>query len=425
MLSKGIRVDSKTIEVVWRAWYGDETCQLSFPPDWQVIKADMVDAPELSAESVKSALQKPIASPSLRELAEGRKDVVIVVDDLGRPTPAHRLLPAILEELGAVGLDDSRICILVAVGAHRPAIWPDMAKKLGQRVVKSLHVDTHHPYENLQYLGQTTRGTPIYVSRFFTEADLKIGIGCITPLKFAGFGGGGGIVMPGVCGIETIAATHRQAREMAPNNTGCIDDNEFRAEVDEIASVAGLDMVVNAVVNSRREIAGLFAGRHVSAHREAISLACRTYATKLPDQLDAIVLNAYPKDIDMQQAGMALNFLAVAGFDVLKPDGIIVLMSANPEGVGFHHLYGPGMQDFRPYQKGDLGGRRLFIFSPGLSSADVETLFPSDTILFREWSNVVMTLARLKKGPLRVAVVPCASMQLVASSHGTSPGACG
>jgi hypothetical protein len=43
------------------------------------------------------------------------------------------------------------------------------------------------------------------------EADLKIGVGFITPHPIAGFGGGGKIVIPGLGSMETIQSNHTPA----------------------------------------------------------------------------------------------------------------------------------------------------------------------------------------------------------------------
>jgi nickel-dependent lactate racemase len=45
------------------------------------------------AGEVKKALANPIGSRRLREIARGKKDAVIVVNDITRPTATYKLLP--------------------------------------------------------------------------------------------------------------------------------------------------------------------------------------------------------------------------------------------------------------------------------------------------------------------------------------------
>jgi len=45
--------------------------------------------------------------------------------------------------------------------------------------VENYPVFNHNPYENLQYLGETSYGTPIEVNAEVMSYPLKIAIGCI------------------------------------------------------------------------------------------------------------------------------------------------------------------------------------------------------------------------------------------------------
>ena len=59
--------------------------------------------------------------------------------------------------------------------------------------------------------------------------------------------------------------------------------------------LAGIDCIVNAVVNMRRETIGVFVGDVVAAHREGVKMARQVYATESEGGFDILVLNAYSK----------------------------------------------------------------------------------------------------------------------------------
>ena len=69
---------------------------------------------------VRSALNTPIDSPTLRVLGTGKSNVIVLIDDITRETPADILLPPILDELHAAGLQDQNIRVMIALGTHRP-----------------------------------------------------------------------------------------------------------------------------------------------------------------------------------------------------------------------------------------------------------------------------------------------------------------
>jgi len=83
----------QVVEIPWMAWYGDGRVSLTFPDPWEIEVVKMKDAEDIGEEGIRKALLSPIGSKRIKELAEGKGSAVIVVDDLTRPTPAHRVLP--------------------------------------------------------------------------------------------------------------------------------------------------------------------------------------------------------------------------------------------------------------------------------------------------------------------------------------------
>ena len=57
---------------------------------------------------IRQALASPIGAPPLATLARGAHAVLIVCDDVSRPTPAHKIIPHVLEELRAARVPDER-----------------------------------------------------------------------------------------------------------------------------------------------------------------------------------------------------------------------------------------------------------------------------------------------------------------------------
>src|SRR5213594_3064845 len=100
---------AESISIPWGAWFSDQELELSFPPGWEARLFPPRDAPALSDAELRRAFGMAYGTLPLRELARGRRDAVLVVDDLSRPTPAFRLLPLILEELAAGGIDAGRV----------------------------------------------------------------------------------------------------------------------------------------------------------------------------------------------------------------------------------------------------------------------------------------------------------------------------
>jgi nickel-dependent lactate racemase len=375
----------------------------------------MANAEEIEHRAIDRALSHPIGTPPLKELAKGIKKAAIVVEDITRPCPTAQVLPEILTHLEDSGLDRDRIQIIIGTGGHIPMHRSELLKKLGQDILDSVEVLQHQPYENLKYLGDSQRGTPIHINRTFLDADLRIGVGTITPHTYAGFGGGAKIAAVGVAGMDTLYANHRRAIAGEAGGVSCVEGNRCRSDIEEIAEVAGLAFVINGVVNSRRQLAGLFVGDMIEAHRAAVEFARRVYVTKIPSPADIGVFNAYPKDTDLVQSINALNVVCFELDRAVKKGGSVVLTTACPEGAGIHLLESVGMRGYVAYdQDGDFGGYGIIIYSPNLSYPEVRQVYPDGTLVFNRWREVIKELEDRHGQTASATVFPCASLQIPA-----------
>ena len=117
---------TKTIELPWG---GGETLPLQIPPTWQIIAhSQPVASPPIAdlLAAVQEGLRQPIGLPPLRHLVGPEARIALVMDDGSRPTPVHRLAPAVLNMLLAAGACSDNVTGLFAVGSHRPMSSEEM-----------------------------------------------------------------------------------------------------------------------------------------------------------------------------------------------------------------------------------------------------------------------------------------------------------
>ncbi|MDP2951861.1 MAG: lactate racemase domain-containing protein, partial [Chloroflexota bacterium] len=193
-----LTTNAKTIRVPQLPWFGDTELELKVPVSWEVIPCLMRghNLPPLSRDKVREAFLQPIGTPRLRELARDKREVVVIFDDMARPTKVAEMVPFVLEELREGGIEESGIRFVVGLGAHAAMRRFDFVKKLGEEVAQRFPIYNHNPYENCTPLGQTSRGTPVSINSEVMSCDLKIAIGCIVPHPGAGFGGGAKLICP-------------------------------------------------------------------------------------------------------------------------------------------------------------------------------------------------------------------------------------
>ena len=312
--------------------------ELDFPPSWSIFFRPMKggERRKLTRQEMERTFRKPIGSKPIHELAKGKKEVVILFDDLARPTPVFEVLPLVLRELEEAGISDQQIRLIAALGAHGALTANDFRKKLGEEVLDRFPVYNHHPFNYCNYLGKTTRGTPVSINREVMACHLKIGIGCIVPHSFSGFGGGGKIILPGVAHMDSIVYNHGTLVKEHPDcvGVGRIDGNIPRLDIEEATRMVGLDLKIDTIVNLRGEITSLFVGDPILEHREGMKLAKEVYATPLAQNMDIVIVNSYSKP----------NECAIApfiGIPSLKEDGgDLVIIANEPAGQVVHYLFG-------------------------------------------------------------------------------------
>ncbi|MHB9091601.1 MAG: lactate racemase domain-containing protein, partial [Chloroflexota bacterium] len=397
------------------AWFTEKEVEASFPADWEVVECRMAghDRPALGDEAMRAALQNPIGSPRLRDLAHGKHEAIILFDDLPKPTPTGRIAPFVIEELHAGGIGDEHIRFVCAPGSHRPLIYPEFVAKLGEEIVQKYPVYNHHIYENLVDVGTTSAGIPVHVNREFAECDLRVGIGSLFPHPLAGFGGGGKLIMPGISGIETIDAHHKMLQKSPTTGLGKLEGNEFRLQIEEAARLAGLQFKVDAVLNNRREVVGLFAGDFVAEHREGAKLAREVYYTEPVKDADVLVVNGYPDESQFVRSTWCIPLS-------LREGGDAVLITFSHEGQNLHQWTGRfgtnyGGRNWAPGGRARTvaKARRLFVWAPFLSKVDrMELGAPEKVIWCKEWAEIEAALTADHGAGTKVGVYPYASTQM-------------
>ncbi len=290
-------------------------------PDWRAALA--------------GALDSPIGTAGLEELARGKRSVAISVCDITRPVPNRLTLPDILSRLEKAGVPGDGITILIATGLHRPATDAEIAEIVGPEIAARYRVVNHYARnrDEHRYLGETGSGTPVYIDERFAAADLRITLGFIEPHLMLGFSGGRKLVAPGLAAQETIKVLHSPRFMRDPRtHEGSIEDNPLHRELLEIAGMARHDFMLDVALSRDREIAGIFAGDPVEAHRAGVEFVSRVMLEMLPEPADAVITTSagYPLDLTFYQAVKGVT----AAQHILKPDGRILLFAACDEGPG-------------------------------------------------------------------------------------------
>ncbi len=318
--------------------YGTHKILLEVPEKNFLYAIKPHDIPGVIEEKkvIQESLRHPIFTLPLREQVKKGMKVVIVGDDLTRATPREKIFPILLDELNKSGIPDRDITVLIGLGTHRYMTQEEIERCFGKETKERVLILNHEWKEpqNLIRVGSTPGGIPIEVNKLALEADFLIAVGSIVPHCYAGYGGGGKAIQPGICSWETTGKTHilPMERDLYLEIAGQVE-NDVRREIEMVAEAVGLRFIVNVVVNDRGEILQVVAGDPVVAHRKGVEVAKKVYERKIPALADVVVVSAYPADIDYWQGIKPLSY-AQKG---LKKGGSSILVAPFPEGISPVH----------------------------------------------------------------------------------------
>ncbi len=312
--------------------YEKKKVDFSLPKGWNLISAE--DKPPVKGaadpvQEIKRALDHPIGSPKVEEIARPGMDVVLLFDDLQRPTPVHLALPEILNRLNRAGIPDNRITGICSLGTHPIPTLDQLKTKVGEEVFSRLkgRIFPHDPHSsNNVIVGKTHRGALVEINPYVAFSDLIIGVGECMPHPCAGFGGGYKIIMPGVCSYRSVASHHFTWMRHRNSRVNLLDGNSFFEEIEDAGRLSRLAFKLDFIINEKKEVIKAFAGDPMAEHREACNYSASLYTIPLQNLADVTITSAFPMEIGVQ----ATKALTMAGF-CTRSGGAIIWVAPQKE----------------------------------------------------------------------------------------------
>ncbi|MDF1593368.1 MAG: nickel-dependent lactate racemase [Desulfobacterales bacterium] len=314
--------------------YGDTSLAVEVPDHARVvIPEDLAGVADIRTE-IRRAIDNPIGTPLLTQLAAGKSDAVIVINDITRPAPSGIMLEELLRDLSVAGINEDKVTVVIATGNHRPNTGEEIKAMIGPGLASRLRVVNHDcdDRDNLTSLGHTDSGLPVWINRLVAKGAFKIATGLITPHHGAGYSGGRKSVMPGVAGLKSLNQHHSLPIRPYHPAYGWMKGNPFHEEAVKVARKVGVDFILNVVKNSCGQVVAAVAGELETAHANGVSICRKSWQLDLPHQFDVVIVTpgGYPRDIDLHQSQKAMSTAEM----VVAADGAIVLLAECRDGIG-------------------------------------------------------------------------------------------
>ena len=357
--------------------YGKTGLPVNVPDSAIVVEPRHLPALADDKAAVVAAMRNPQGTPPLKSMVGKDDTVAIVISDITRPTPNHKLVPWIMEELDHVPREN--FVIINGLGTHRANTQEELAGMLGWDIVNTVRIENHDAFDDakLVRVGRNSYGSEVYFNKTYVEAKFKIVTGFIEPHFFAGFSGGPKGINPGVAGIKTILDFHNAEMIGHPLSTwGVIEGNILQDAATQNCLMAKPDFMLNVTLNGEKQITGVVAGDVIAAHREGCKFVKETamYAVDEPFDIVLTTNSGYPLDQNLYQTVKGMS----AAAQIVKQGGAIISASECSDGVPDHGNYA------KILKMRDTAGELL------------EMICDPEFCLFDQWQVQVQAMVQLK-----------------------------
>jgi nickel-dependent lactate racemase len=408
--------------------YGRKSLEINVPENALIIEPRELRGLNDEHGTVLAALRNPIGTPPLREMVKAADTVAIVISDITRPLPSHKLVPWLLEELSYVPKDN--FVIINGVGSHRANTREELITMLGKEVIDSVRVENHDAFDDskLSHVGRNSYNTEVFFNKTYVECTFKIVTGFIEPHLYAGFSGGPKGINPGIAGINTILDFHNAFMIGHANSTwGILDGNVVQDAATQNCMMARPDFMLNVTLNGNKDITNVFAGDVITAHRTGCQFVKDTAMYGVDDPFDIVITtnSGYPLDQNLYQTVKGMSAAAC----IVREGGAIISASECSDGVPSHGNYGQIIQmrdtakdllemindpSFRVFDQWVVQSQaniqtkaECYLYS----SLDDETVRKGKYIPIRDVETKLSELLKDKPGA-RVAVLPFGSLTI-------------
>ena len=160
------------------------------------------------------------------------------------------------------------------------------------------------------------------------EADLLIATGVVRPHLYAGYTGGSRPIAVGCAGAGTLHDLHGPRFLDDPTVcAGNVSDNMHQNALREIAHRAGLQFVVNVVVNPDGEVVAVAAGAPNAVHNRLVEFARDVYEVPVPRESYNVVVTSPSSGLsrDLYRVSCDAAYVTQQREPVLAKGGVVML----------------------------------------------------------------------------------------------------
>ncbi|MFZ0449154.1 MAG: hypothetical protein WAL98_07915, partial [Desulfatiglandaceae bacterium] len=140
-------------------------------------------------------------------------------------------------------------------------------------------------------------------------------------------------ILPGLSGLETMKFMHSFEMISRPGLASAVlEGNPFYRATREVARLAGVDFVLNVIINKEQEAAGVFAGKLHEAHLAGCRKASEFSVVHMERPADLVITSGggAPMDATFYQCGKAI----LGANAICRQRGTVLMICGCAAGIG-------------------------------------------------------------------------------------------
>jgi nickel-dependent lactate racemase len=314
--------------------YGETEIYVSVEMDNLVSEAKPKNiVPEKTPEEIiREALTEASSGTTLEELVKPDCRVAIALEGTTNPRAAVKTVSIIVRELVELIVPTDRITLLIGNGARSQSSPQLMAELRAANELKSIRILEHtRNTSDLQEIGETHQGTPVYVNRQYMDSTVKIAIGETRLDSYQGFKGAFNAVFPGLASLQGIEANRKLYFE-GKSGPGIVELNPIKEDIVQIVNFIGVDMSINLTLNYDDQLTGAYVGGFLDSWGRSINGLSDSFELEPVEPSDIVIVSAggFQSDYDLYNAAWGIENAS----RVIKRNGTIILLTECSEGIG-------------------------------------------------------------------------------------------
>jgi nickel-dependent lactate racemase len=301
-----------------------------------------IRASSLPSKPVEVAFREALATPvGAKPLDRERawSPAIIFADYTRKYSPFIPTLLNILEQK----TDD--IKLICAGGTHTQSDPSFVRKVVGEdiykRYQKSISISTtKNPGCKYEWIGITTRGTPVELNKELFDRDLLISSMNVQPHYFAGYEGGAKALLPGCAGLKTIATNHGYVVGDPNCRELVMKGNVVREDLNEVPGILRDTMkiehrILDFVLNQDGSMVKALYGDAIQAHNQlAENYSRRIHTAQAPKSPLVLTVADGPMGLNLYQSLKASAFATSLSPSDHHPKPVVVLLAPLEQGLG-------------------------------------------------------------------------------------------